>query len=463
MEKRKRHLRRITARSILFVIIAIAFISCATVDPRKVDVEIESELPAIKRTALSQALPELGQMTLLFGSDLVFIMIDGGIDYTGTSVATGGEIPYDIKEMIKSTINAIGGNVYFVPNNTRFMIEMVQAGHTTYDRKYSPHVLLSSGITEFDRGLDTRGRNEDLGIATNDDKAGIEYQQLEKKSIANITLDLNMLDFHANVGIPRMQTVNSIRVHKGLAEAELGLSLYGPTFGLKGTIKKVGGRHAAVRLLVQFSIVQIIGKYFDIPYWRLLEGVPPDPIVLSTLANDFHNMNELAQIVKIKECLYLHGYDIPINDEMDPPTIHALKHFFRDSIQGAFDRLTSEMFIRLYTSIPIEQTVLDRRMRYNQLLQEFIVSLNVPAPQEQSDAVPSGDDSPKTQEKAPAGEDTSKNAKKTEPQSEEGDKDTLMRMLDMLGKKERPPLMNPEPLRAPEPSDSSEISPKDQW
>lgn len=465
MEERCLHLRRITVKSILLMITAITFISCAAVDPRKVDVEVDSELPNIKRTALSQSLPHLGQMTLVYGSDLVFIMIDGGIDYTGTSAATGGEIPYDIKEMIKSTINAIGGNVYFVPNNPRFMIEMVQAGHTTYERKYSPHVLLTSGITEFDRGLDTRGKNEDLGIATSDDKAGLEYQQLEKKSVANITLDLNLLDFHANVGIPRMQTVNSIQVHKGLAESELGLSLYGPTFGLKGTIKKVGGRHAAVRLLVQFSIVQIIGKYFDLPYWRLLEDAALDPIVLDTLENDFHQMNELARVIKIKEYLFLHGYDIPINGEMDSQTISSLEHFFGNRKTGDFDRVTSEMFIRLYTSIPIEKSVLARRMRYNQLLEEFIASLNAPAPQPQvqSGASPSEEVSPKAQGNAPPAEDPSKRINKAERQSEEGEKDTLMRMLDILGKKERPPSMEPQPHEAPEPSDSSEIAPEDQW
>jgi len=420
----------------------------------------------VKATAFSKALTDLGQMVLIYGSDLLFIMIDGGVDYTGTSGATGGEIPGDIREMIKSTINAIGGNVYYVPNNPRFMVDMVQIGHTTYERKYSPHVLLTGGITEFDRGMDTRGKNEDFGLATNDDKAGIEYLHLKKESLANITLDFNLLDFHANVGIPQMQTVNSMRVHKGLAESELAVSLYGPTFGLKGTIKKVEGRHAAVRLLVQFSIIQMVGKYFDLPYWTLLDGVPPDPIVMNTLRSDFYGMNPLARMIKIKEYLFLNGYDVPINGELDHYTNLSLQHFFGQSEPYSFNSITAEMFIDLHCNVPLIPETMNRRILYNEHLEAFIRSLNEISeeePPESSQDEPSEADTQDQPAETEAAEsdDMADERQKAEPKAES---DSLSRMLDLLNQKKR----LPPPPGDSDPPDSSvttdqDISPGDQW
>ena len=41
---------------------------------------------------------------------------------------------------------------------------------------------------------------------------------------------------------------------KGVKEGELGFTLFGPTIGLRGSVKKIQGRHAAVRLLVQLQL-----------------------------------------------------------------------------------------------------------------------------------------------------------------------------------------------------------------
>ena len=62
--------------------------SCATVDPRDVDVKLKKELPAAKITSFSQALTNLGLMTVIYDTDIVKIQASDILDSTGTSGAT---------------------------------------------------------------------------------------------------------------------------------------------------------------------------------------------------------------------------------------------------------------------------------------------------------------------------------------------------------------------------------------
>lgn len=182
--------------------------------------------------------------------------------------------------MLKSALNSIGGRVTFIPYDPAYMENSRITGYSKFENKIVPDVAVSGGITEFDRGLETRGKNLNAGVETEPftnipdwfpwETIGMEYGQGQKTSTASITVDFNLIDFQTLSGLSRMQTVNTIKVYKGSNEKELGITLFGPTFGIKGSIKKVQGRHAAIRLLSRLRTIQIVGKYLKLPYWRLL-------------------------------------------------------------------------------------------------------------------------------------------------------------------------------------------------
>jgi hypothetical protein len=377
--------RALSLIGILFLF-AVFLSSCV----HKVDVQIPSHLPAPKTTSFDKALSDLGQMTLIYGCDLLKIMTSGGMDHTGTSIATGGEIPRDIMPMVISTLNSIGGNIYYVPFDPDRLDTFVRLGWTTYNGKHVPHVILSGGITQFDRALNTRGKNSNFGVETKPftnapkwtpgDVVEVEYGSAEKKSLAEITLDFNLTELQQNIGIQNMQTVNNILVSKGVAEEELAFTLFGPTFGFKGTIKKVEGRHGAVRLLVQLSMMQIVGKYFDLPYWNLLEEAQPDSLVLKTLAQDFMQMTPQVRALKTQEWLFIKGYGIDITGQFDEKTVVALKHF-DNAYQPVGSGIDQNTYLKLYCSIPVNQRSLERRHLYNRLLEQFINSMQQPQPE----------------------------------------------------------------------------------
>jgi lysozyme family protein len=354
----------------LFLPFFILLVSCAAMDPANVDVELPEAAPQVKVTNYSKALQDLGLMSQIYAVSPVKIQSNPIGDNTGTSGSTGGEIPRDITEMIKSSLNSIGGQITFIPYDPAFIQNQIVTGYSTFDNKLIPDVVISGGITEFDRGLETRGTNTDAGVEatftnapkwTPSDTVSIDYSDSDKVGLARITLDFNLLNFVTMAGISRMNTVNSMEVRKGLAEKELGIALFGPTFGRKGSIKKVQGRHAAVRLLVEVSMMQIVGKYLNLPYWRLLgEDALPDEVVMSALSQDFYSTSENIRIAKAQEWLFLLGYDVQVNGILDEKTVAALTAF-DPTVSAQEPSLSYETYAALFQAVPIQPETLGRR------------------------------------------------------------------------------------------------------
>jgi hypothetical protein len=164
-----------------------------------------------------------------------------------------------------------------------------------------------------------------------------------------------------------MNTTNSMKVSKAMGEKELGISLFGQTFGRKGSVKKVQGRHAAVRLLVELSMIQVVGKYNGLPYWRLLgEDAVPDKDVESAIKKFYYRLSDSERTFKVQEWLYLHGHEVPLNGVLDQATIAALQ-----KLDGSFspgNKIDENLFLKIYTSIPIKEITLGRRQYLTKLM-----------------------------------------------------------------------------------------------
>ena len=350
----------------LFLLLA----ACAGLDPANVYVQLPESAPQAKSTSYTQALRDLGLMTEIYGSQIIKIQSNPIGDNTGTSGSTGGEIPRDITEIIKSSLNSIGGQVTFIPYDPAFIQNQMVTGYSNFDNKLIPDVVISGGITEFDRGLETRGKGTDAGAeATFTNAPGwvpsksvsLDYSDTDKIGLARITLDFNLLDFQTMAGIPRMNTTNSMEVSKGMAEREIGITLFGPTFGRKGSIKKVQGRHAAVRLLVEASMMQIVGKYLNLPYWKLLgEDAEPDQVVMDSISQEFYRSSEAQRIAKAQVWLFLMGHNVPVNGVLDQPTLAALTAV-DSSVSMQTASISVETYGKLFQSVPIKPATLGRR------------------------------------------------------------------------------------------------------
>lgn len=366
--------------TILLLLPALIFLSsCGGMNPQNVDVELEKSAPVQKVTNYTQALLDLGLMSEIYDTDVMRVQSQDIADETGTSITTGGEIQRNITEIMKSTLNYMGGNIIFIEYDPSYIQNQMVSGYSNFDNKLVPDVVITGGITEFDRGLETRGSGFNADVEAEftgspkwfpSETAGVSYGDTGKSGKARITLDFNLKDFETLAGIPRMTTTNSMEVHKGLKEKELGITLFGPTFGLKGTIKKVQGRHEAVRVLVQVSMIQMIGKYLSLPYWRLMgDDANPDRSVLDSISSSYYRMETEDRIGAMQQWLILHGHDaVVINNKLDENTKTALKAIDPTYAGGT---ISEELFTTTYLTIPITKKSLGQRKKIN----DFFIAL----------------------------------------------------------------------------------------
>lgn len=336
----------------------LLFSGCG-LNPQNADLDLNESLPEAKDTVFSKAIGSLGMMSQIYSSKQLKIMPQEIGDVTGTSTSTGYEIPKDVTEMVKSTLNSIGGNILFIPYDTQFMANTAGTGYSDFADKVLPEVIISGGITEFDRALVTKGDSTDLDIEM-PKMGGINFTDTNKSSLASVTLDFNMLDFKTFTGIPRIQAINSVKLTKSTKEDSFGFTIKSATFGVKGDIKKVQGRHAAVRLIVQLSMIEIIGRYAKLPYWRLIPGASKDDVVIDGILTDFYAMTESQKVAKAQEYLYLSGYPVKISGQLDTDTQSALQKFSADK-KLASATLNENTYLALFENVPLDHAAVQKQ------------------------------------------------------------------------------------------------------
>lgn len=336
----------------------VLLVGACGLNPQNADLDLNNTLPEAKSTVYRDAIRKLGMLGEIYGSIPLNVMSKNIADNTGTSAATSAEIPRDITEIVKSTLNGIGGNVTFIPYDPDFLAASVNTGYSEFENKLIPDVIVSGGITEFDRGLVTKGDSGEIDATIGD--FGLSFEDTNKGSLAQVTLDFNLIDFRTLAGIPRIQAVNGIKLHKGIKEDSFGFTVKSVTFGAKGTIKKVQGRHAAVRLLVQLSMAQLVGRYQKLPYWRLLPGGQKDEVVIDKVLSDFYEMSEAEKIVTMQSFLYLYDYPVQLTSQLDSETQKALDDF--SAKNGLTDAgVNQATYLALYENIPIDHKTKQRR------------------------------------------------------------------------------------------------------
>jgi hypothetical protein len=392
------HVRKVLHGAILIASLPI-FISCSGMDPRDVQVELEKTAPEAKITSYTQALSDLGRMSEIFSTGVVKIQCSDIADNTGTSMTTGGEIQKNITEIMKSTLNSIGGNIVFIEYDPSFIQNQMVSGYSNFEDKVIPDVVITGGITEFDRALEGTDTGVDVGANATfsgvpswvpSNEVALNMGDTSKSSKSRITLDFNMKDFKTLAGVPKMTAINSMEVNKALRQKELGITLFGPTFGLKGAMKKVQGRHEAVRLLVQLSMIQMVGKYTAIPYWRLLgEGALPDPIVVDSVTANYYSLSPAFRIALAQQWLYVYGYDVGLTGKIDSKTMAAMQKV-NPSFPAGSQELSEQDFVNLYLNMPYDAAALGRRNALNKIINgaksQQQASASEPAPARQQAA-----------------------------------------------------------------------------
>ncbi len=336
------------------LLICVAMVSCITPKLTKEEEKyIHAPLsPYSKSSTFTQALSNLGIMIETYGFPGKIILQGKNIT---NKTACQQNLPIDITDMLKTAVNSIGEKVQYAVYDPRFDYfyygEKVELYGATILRRRLPQVVVEGAITECDENLDseTTGANAygtiGGGRTETDLDAGID----KGIGYSRIALDLHLIDFKTNRLIPKKQTAMAVDVRSLEKGRSFGFHIYGSGIGIDGRRRIVQGKHNAVRSLVELSILKLIGRHLEIPYWRCIPGTGEDREVMRMMKLDFRNASGKTALIQslLSKC----GYNVKISDNADQQTLLAVRNF--RMIKAGSDRIDENLYVDLMMAVPM--------------------------------------------------------------------------------------------------------------
>lgn len=284
--------------------------------------------PAENLNEYALALRRFGQMLRVYkqGDPVIYVQTREIRDATNLSnPLVGAEIPGEITEMVRTAVNRIGANVVYVPFYPDYLVAQAQLGARF--GVTMPNFVITGAVTEFDRALSGAGRSNNLSLEFGKGKGQTELGFDAKRAaiLSSLALDLNLVDFSTNQMMPRMQSANAVKVFNLSSENNASLGFYGDSFGFKLEGKYLQGRHSAIRTLVDLSVLELLGKATNTPYWRCIPGGQPDPVVVENMREAFNAMTPDMKMRMVQVMLQRYGQPVQVTGRFDAVTQQAVR------------------------------------------------------------------------------------------------------------------------------------------
>ncbi len=322
--------------------------------------ELHKDMRAQTRTTIfTPALQKLGKM--LYAYDIPDTPVQS--KNLGNKTAEKN-LPTELYAMTASAINKVGHPLIFVPYDAQYVVSESTTGGTI--KRLYPKIVLSGGITGFDKDMFSKERETEAAGGWAGAQAGAHVKA--SGNFARITFDLNAMDYETQSYLPQVVASNSI----ALKRDSLGWGVYGYYMGNGASfdydLKRKQGIHAALRNLVEFTLIEVLGKCFKVPYWRTIHGAHPDLEMIERLEDEFRVMNKEQQALLIKKLLFLHGYNglnrhSPLfHSHEDAALKAAMRHYQAHNI--------NDLYIKLWLNVPLKKAAhrvtIERRQQANQ-------------------------------------------------------------------------------------------------
>ena len=85
-----------------------------------------------------------------------------------------------------------------------------------------------------------------------------------------MTMDFRVV--YASVGdvVNNSSSTNTVQVYQRGNDLSFGLSVDGNSIGYSTERSVVDARHKAIRLLIEWGVIEALGRYSYVPYWKCL-------------------------------------------------------------------------------------------------------------------------------------------------------------------------------------------------
>lgn len=279
-------------KGIIAISMSLLITACG-VNKSSVSFSKKLEFPQATRTAMTDYIGCFGDMLSEYryasGNgriDPLRIAIISVKDQTAISTVQypNSEIPNNFTDMALSIASKIGGPVRLVhiPKEEEVVVSYQYGAtpgkKTPYFNNYvashyrADTIQIYGALTEYDRFLKNAKRTRDGSIefGGGSGETEIEFSRFDDKNTARMTMDF--YTSHGFVGdiVNHSGSTNTIKLYQRGKDRSYGFSIDGNALGYAVSHSIVDARHKAIRLLVELGLIETLGKYEYVPYWKCL-------------------------------------------------------------------------------------------------------------------------------------------------------------------------------------------------
>jgi Domain of unknown function (DUF4384) len=337
-----------------FAVLGLA--GCASVSMQTPVPEFSAPKPIARTTAFTKPLACLGDLYSTYSSNnaplLISVMPAG--DSTGASQSTSAEVPREFTLMVESAVNSVSPRIRLINVDHEFQVrENAVGGKFT---RVAPRLLLKPSISEFDRGLSIAQSKQDLSGFFGKGKGATDFSIDKGKEdvTSRLAIDMMAYEYGTMSSIPNVHASVGAEVGRKSANQGWSLSIYGWGIGNTASNKAIQGRHEALRVITEYAVLQTLGRYLKLPYWRCVEGMEEDLMVKQSLSQFHQKLPSKEKLSSVQELLQYHGFEqVQKSGVVDITTQTALSQLAQANpdIQASADSL--DLYYKLYVSIPV--------------------------------------------------------------------------------------------------------------
>lgn len=251
------------------------------------------------------------------------------------NTASGGKLPKDISTTVKSSFNSIGGNV------------ITMASINTKKLPKGAVYLINGAITEFDL-IEASGSGMDAAAQAtyNNQKGTMDGGMGKESKITKLAITFNPADIKTGNFVPRSSTKNKITINQKSSGNEFSFAILGTGIGVDHALTKAQGVHSSITILIELSVVEVLGRLTKYPYWILTGGKVNSDIV-SHLSSRFLRDPLNKKIQKVSYLLSLNGANIGVTSMMNAELKQAIIKYKSTHGMRADDTISRKLYMSL--------------------------------------------------------------------------------------------------------------------
>lgn len=269
--------------------------------------------PAIKNmTNFTQALRCMDELFVGFQKRGI-VLTSGGLPDETAKVRTG------TKEMMISAISKMSirsGAFSFIDFHRGAIGSQDDLGHLFemkgIEKTQMPDYYIRGSITQMDDSAIRKSKGFGFALPF------LDFSYADDMSYDLLSIDMSVVEAATRRIIPETSVANTMILAKGGKSADAGGKIGKAGLQLAMDFSKTEGIGAATRALVELSLVEALGKFTQVPYWKCLDIESTNSAMRETALEWFESANDNNRVLFVQRKLKgMNRYKGPIDGQLN--------------------------------------------------------------------------------------------------------------------------------------------------